>query len=95
MASKNDIRRQISIFKHETETVMIDFAGDIIGYKVMALDEYKNADIVFIYADYNKEVKTDGIIEDALKKRPLEEIILLTVDDDGKVNMIKRRKNGK
>lgn len=67
MASKNDIRRQISIFKHETETVMIDFAGDIIGYKVMALDEYKNVDIVFIYADYNKEVKTDGIIEDALK----------------------------
>lgn len=67
MATKNDIRRQISIFKHETETMMIDFAGDIIGYKVMALDEYKNTDTVFIYADYNKEVKTKVIIEDALK----------------------------
>lgn len=67
MASKSDIRRQISIFKRETETMMVDFAGDVISYKVMALDEYKNAEIVFIYADYNKEVKTNVIIEDALK----------------------------
>lgn len=67
MANKSDIRRQISIFKHETETMMVDFAGDVISYKVMALEEYKNTNIVFIYADYNKEVKTNVIIEDALK----------------------------
>ena len=67
MAKKSEIRRQISIFKHETETMMIDFAGDVIGYRVMALDEYKTANAVFIYADYNKEVKTGAVIEDALK----------------------------
>ncbi len=67
MATKNEIRRNISIFKHETESMMIDFAGEVIGYKVLALDEYKKADTVFIYADYNKEVKTETIITDALK----------------------------
>ena len=67
MASKSDIRRQISIFKHETEAMMVDFAGDVIDYKVMALEEYKNANSIFIYVDYNKEVKTSLIIEDALK----------------------------
>ena len=67
MATKSEIRRNISIFKHETESMMIDFAGEVIGYKVLALDEYKKADTIFIYADYNKEVKTGTIIADALK----------------------------
>lgn len=67
MASKSNIRRNTSIFKHETESVMVDFAGDVIGYKVLALSEYKDANTVFVYADYNKEVKTDTIIKDALK----------------------------
>lgn len=67
MATKSEIRRNISIFKHETETMMTDFAGEVIGYKVTALEEYKNAGVIFIYADYNKEVKTNTIIEDALK----------------------------
>ena len=67
MAAKSEIRRDISIFKRETEAAMIDFASEIIGYKVMALLEYKKADTIFIYADYNKEVKTNTIIEEALK----------------------------
>lgn len=67
MATKSEIRRNISIFKHETETIMIEFASEVIGYKVLALDEYKKAGTIFIYADYNKEVKTGTIIADALK----------------------------
>jgi len=67
MASKSDIRKTIKVIKNEFEPMMIDFAGDVIGYKVMALDEYKNADTVFVYADYNREVKTGTIIKDALK----------------------------
>ena len=67
MATKSEIRRNISIFNHETESMMTDFAGEVIGYRVLALDEYKKAETVFIYADYNKEVKTVTIIEDALK----------------------------
>lgn len=87
MASKSDIRRNTSIFKHETESVMIDFAGDVIGYKVMALDEYKNAGAIYIYADYNKEVKTDTIISDALKsgkKVALPRVYSMSVAGDGK-----------
>lgn len=67
MATKSEIRRNTSIFKHETESFMIDFASEIIGYKLMSLDEYKNAESIFIYSDYNKEVKTEIIIADALK----------------------------
>lgn len=48
-----------------------------------------------IFEETVERIGGKKIIEDALKKRPLEEIMLLTVDDDGKVNMIKRRKNGK
>ena len=67
MATKSEIRRDIKAFKHDTDSMMIDFAGEVIGYKILALDEYKKADIIFIYADYNKEVKTETIIKDALK----------------------------
>lgn len=67
MATKSEIRKNIKLFKSETEGMMIDFAGEVIGYKVLALEEYKNTDVIFIYADYNKEVKTNTIIENALK----------------------------
>lgn len=87
MASKKDIRRNTSIFKHETETVMIDFAGDVICYRLMAMDEYKNADTIFVYADYNKEVKTAAIIDDALKngkKVALPRVYTMELTSDGK-----------
>ena len=53
--------------KNEFEPMKISFAGEVIGYKVMAMEEYKNADTIFIYADYNREVPTSTIIADALK----------------------------
>lgn len=87
MASKSDIRRNTNIFKHETENVMIDFAGDVICYRLMALDEYKNADSIFVYADYNKEVKTGAIIADALrqgKKVALPRVYNMEMTGDGK-----------
>ena len=67
MATKSEIRQDIKVFKKETEGIMVDFAGEVIGYRIMAMEEYKEADTIFIYADYNKEVKTGTIIEDALK----------------------------
>ena len=67
MATKEEIRRRTSIFRHETETEMIKFASEIIGYKLLSMDQYKEAEAVYIYADYNKEVETTLIIEDALK----------------------------
>lgn len=48
-----------------------------------------------IFEETVERIGGKKIIEDVLKKRPLDEIMLLTVNDDGKVNLIKRRKNGK
>ena len=87
MASKSEIRNNIKIFKNETEQVMIDFAGDIICYRIMAMDDYKNAESIFVYADYNKEVKTGAIIEDALKsgkKVALPRVYTMEMTGDGK-----------
>lgn len=87
MASKAEIRRNTSILKNEIETCMIEFASDVIGYRLMALDEYKESEVIYIYADYNKEVKTKNIIEDALKKGKrvaLPRIYTLSVTDDVK-----------
>lgn len=67
MATKSEIRRLIKAIKSEFEPMMIDFAGEVIGYKVMALEEYKQTDTIFVYVDYNREVKTSTIIADALK----------------------------
>ena len=67
MANKSEIRTMMKAVKNEFEPMMISFAGEVIGYKVMAMEEYKNADTIFIYADYNREVPTSTIIADALK----------------------------
>lgn len=87
MATKNEIRKNIKVLKSEFEPGMIDFAGDIISYKIMALEEYKNAECVFIYVDYNREVKTVTLIKDALKcgKRvAVPKVYSLNVTEDGK-----------
>ncbi len=67
MSNKSEIRKMMKAVKSEFEPMMVSFAGQVIGYKVMALDEYKDTDIIFIYVDYNKEVCTETLIEDALK----------------------------
>ena len=51
MANKSEIRTMMKAVKNEFEPMMISFAGEVIGYKVMAMEEYKNADTIFIYAD--------------------------------------------
>ena len=48
-----------------------------------------------IFEETVERIGGKKIIDDVLKKRSLDEIMLLTVNDDGKVNMIKRRENGK
>ena len=87
MATKSELRKRIKAIKSEFEPGMIDFAGDIISYKVMALEEYKNAECVFVYVDYNREVKTLTLIKDALKvgkKVAVPKVYSVNVTDDGK-----------
>lgn len=89
MATKSELRKRIKAIKSEFEPGMIDFAGDIISYKVMALEEYKNAECVFVYVDYNREVKTLTLIKDALKvgkKVAVPKVYSVNVTDDGKAS---------
>jgi 5-formyltetrahydrofolate cyclo-ligase len=68
---------------------MIDFAGDIISYKVMALNEYKEAECLFTYVDYNKEVRTITLIKDALKigkKVAVPKVYSVNVTEEGKTS---------
>ena len=87
MATKSEIRKNIKAVKSEFEPAMIDFAGDIICYRIMALEEYKNADTVFAYVDYNREVKTATLINDALKngkKVAVPKVYIVNVTDSDK-----------
>ena len=87
MATKNDVRKNIKVLKSEFEPGMIDFAGDIISYKIMALPEYKSAECIFVYVDYNREVKTSTLINDALKvgkKVAVPKVYTVNVTDDDK-----------
>ena len=87
MATKSEIRKNIKAVKNEFEPAMIDFAGDIICYRIMALEEYKNADTVFAYVDYNREVKTATLINDALKngkKVAVPKVYIVNVTDSDK-----------
>lgn len=89
MAIKSEIRKSIKAIKSEFEPAMIEFAGDIISYKVMALDEYKNAECVFVYVDYNREVKTTTLIKDALKigkSVAVPKVYSVNVTEDGKAS---------
>lgn len=89
MATKSEIRKNIKAIKSEFEPAMIDFAGDIISYKVMALNEYKEAECLFTYVDYNKEVRTITLIKDALKigkKVAVPKVYSVNVTEEGKTS---------
>ena len=89
MATKSEIRKSIKAIKSEFEPAMIDFAGDIISYKVMALNEYKEAECLFTYVDYNKEVRTIPLIKDALKigkKVAVPKVYSVNVTEEGKTS---------
>lgn len=89
MATKSEIRKSIKAIKSEFEPALIDFAGDIISYKVMALNEYKEAECLFTYVDYNKEVRTITLIKDALKigkKVAVPKVYSVNVTEEGKTS---------
>ena len=45
-----------------------------------------------IFEDTVERAGAKKLVEDILKKKKLEDIMLLTVDDDGKTNLIKRKR---
>ena len=89
MATKSEIRKSIKAIKSEFEPAMINFAGDIISYMVVELNEYKEAECLFTYVDYNKEVRTITLIKDALKigkKVAVPKVYSVNVTEEGKTS---------
>lgn len=67
MASKKEIRKYIFGRRKETSVEEVEENSRVICEKILALPEFQQADCVYAYADYNKEVITKGIIEAAWK----------------------------
>lgn len=68
METKKDIRKFIYGKRKQYTDQEINVWSRIITDKVIALDEFKNAGRVMAYADYNHEVSTRYIIEEAWKQ---------------------------
>lgn len=67
MYSKKEIRELIQIKKNQmTEEEMI-MACKKCRNRLYQLEEYKHAELLFLYVDFNKEMQTKAIITDALK----------------------------
>ena len=66
MLDKSEIRKQII---EQRKTLSDEFIADnsnIITEKLLGMEEYKNAETIFIYMNFGAEVITKGIITDAL-----------------------------
>ena len=67
MESKKDIRKKIFAERKLHTDEQIKAMSRTITDKVTALPAFKNADRILVYADYNHEVMTRYIIEEAWK----------------------------
>ncbi|MBR6698183.1 MAG: 5-formyltetrahydrofolate cyclo-ligase [Lachnospiraceae bacterium] len=67
MEAKKIIRSQIRQIKKTLSNQEIDSRSSKITESLLALDVYKNSKDVLVYVNYNQEVSTTDIIDDALK----------------------------
>lgn len=68
METKSDIRKKIYAKRKTCTDVQIDTWSRMITEKVTALTAFQKAERVMVYADYNREVVTRYIIEEAWKQ---------------------------
>lgn len=64
--TKSEIRKLITERKKRLTMEEITERSNVLAGKLFELDEYKNADTVFVYISFNQEVRTAPIIERAL-----------------------------
>lgn len=65
MEAKKDIRKKVfEARKNTSDQQILDWSADICN-QVTNHPLYQSADKIYIYVDYNREVKTDGIIKKA------------------------------
>ena len=67
MVSKKEIRKYIFAQRKEISIEEVEKNSRLICDTVTSLPEFLAAECVYAYADYNKEVSTRGIIEEAWK----------------------------
>ena len=67
MVSKKEIRKYIFAQRKELSIEEVEKNSLLICDTVTSLPEFQAAECVYAYADYNKEVITRGIIEEAWK----------------------------
>lgn len=68
METKRDIRKQIFALRKACTDRQVEDMSRVIGEKVTALPEFLEAERIYVYADYNHEVMTGYIIEEAWKQ---------------------------
>jgi len=66
--SKEELRKQISEKRKTLSDEFIAINSKEIARKLFSMDEYKDAETIYIYMDFKSEVSTKEIIEDALLK---------------------------
>ncbi|MFZ5353176.1 MAG: 5-formyltetrahydrofolate cyclo-ligase [Bacillota bacterium] len=64
---KAEIRKMILEQRNKLEQADVENMSNAIAKKLLELEEYRKSNNIFIYLDFNKEVKTDGIIKYAME----------------------------
>lgn len=66
MDSKSELRKRILTMRNNMKKEDVDHNSRIIKDKIIELDIYKQSKVVFIYMDFNNEVKTSNFIKHML-----------------------------
>ena len=69
METKSEIRKRILEARGALTQDEVAAKSDAILQKVLKTPEYMEADNILLYADYNREVMTRGIFEDAILRK--------------------------
>ncbi len=69
METKSEIRKRILEARGALTQDEVAAKSDAILQKVLKTPEYMEADNILLYADYNREVMTRGIFEDAMMRK--------------------------
>jgi 5-formyltetrahydrofolate cyclo-ligase len=64
--NKKEIRKHMLLVRRDMSSEDVESASEAVYKNLMLLDEYKACSRIYVYLDYNHEVKTDKIIKKAL-----------------------------
>ena len=67
MDTKKEIRKKVFAARKQRTDVWVEEMSKAITQRVVALPAFKHADRILAYADYNHEVITEYLIEEAWK----------------------------